>query len=130
VPGRRRKRPSSNSPAAHPSWARGVRERTKGLRGRVFEQVVEFTEFERPVRVHTYIVEGPYPVDRTWSFAADESGTRVDFVAEGELPGVPRVMQPLAKRLIARQMAGYHRNLRQNIEAEPAGSGSEARQTV
>ena len=30
---------------------------------------------------------------------------RVDFVAEGELPGVPTLLQPLAKRLIARQMA-------------------------
>jgi hypothetical protein len=28
-----------------------------------------------------------------------------------------RLLQPAAKRAIARQMAGYHRNLRRNLEA-------------
>ena len=30
---------------------------------------------------------------------------------------LPRLLQPLAKRVIARQMAGYHDNLRRNLEA-------------
>jgi hypothetical protein len=47
--------------------------------------VVEFTEFDRPQRVHTHIVEGPYPVDGTWSSEPDGGGTRVHFIAEGEL---------------------------------------------
>ena len=112
--------------AGAPQLGTRVRERTKGPRGKEFEQIVEFTEFERPARVHAHIVEGPYPVDGTWSFAADGAGTRVDFVAEGELPGVPRLLQPLAKRLIARQMAGYHNNLRRNLEAAH-GPGAEQR---
>ena len=101
-----------------PQLGTRVRERTKGPRGKEFEQIVEFTEFDRPARVHAHIVEGPYPIDGTWSFASDGAGTRVDFVAEGELPGVPRLLQPLAKRLMARQMAGYHQNLRRNVEAD------------
>jgi uncharacterized protein YndB with AHSA1/START domain len=94
-----------------------IRERTKPPGGKEFEQVVEFTEFERPLRVHVHIVEGPYPIDGTWSFEPDGDGTRVHFVARGELRGVLRLLQPLAKLLMARQMAGYHRNLRRNVEA-------------
>ncbi len=69
------------------------------------------------MRVHAHIVEGPYPIDGTWSFEPDGDGTRVHFVADGELRGVMRALQPVAKRFIARQMAGYHENLRRNVEA-------------
>ena len=96
-----------------------VRERTKPPGGKEFEQIVEFTEFDRPVRVHAHIVEGPYPIDGTWSFESDGDGTRVRFVAEGELRGVMRVLQPVTKLIMGRQMAGSHRNLRRNVEAPP-----------
>jgi uncharacterized protein YndB with AHSA1/START domain len=94
-----------------------VRERTKPPGGKEFEQIVEFTEFDRPVRVHAHIVEGPYPIDGTWSFEPDGDATRVRFVAEGELRGVMRLLKPVARLVMARQMAGYHRNLRRNVEA-------------
>lgn len=94
-----------------------IRERTKPPAGKEFEQIVEFTEFERPLHVHAHIVEGPYPIDGTWSFEPDGDGTRVHFVASGELRGALRMLQPIAKLLIARQMAAYHRNLRRNVEA-------------
>ena len=98
--------------------ARGtrVRERTKPPGAKEFEQVVEFTEFERPRRFHVHIVEGPYPIDGTWSFEPDGTGTRVHFVAEGELHGVMRLLAPLIGRMMARQFAGYHRRLRSNLE--------------
>lgn len=116
--------------AGEPRLGTRVRERTKGPRGKEFDQIVEFTEFDRPARVHAHIVEGPYPVDGTWSFTSDGAGTHVDFIAEGELIGVPRLLQPLAKRLIARQMANHHQNLRRNIEADDVaatGGGSKRR---
>jgi uncharacterized protein YndB with AHSA1/START domain len=94
-----------------------VRERTKPPGGREFEQIVEFSEFDRPRRVHVHILEGPYPVDGTWSFEPEGDGTGVRFVAEGELRGVMRLVQPVAKLILGRQMAGYHRNLRRNLEA-------------
>jgi uncharacterized protein YndB with AHSA1/START domain len=94
-----------------------VRERTKPPGGKEFEQVIEFTEFERPHRVRTHVVEGPYPVDGTWSFEPRDGGTRVQFVAEGQLKGVMRLLGPLAARMIARQFRGYHENLRRNLEA-------------
>lgn len=47
-----------------------VRERTRGPGGREFEQVVEFSEFERPRRVRAHVVDGPYPIDGTWVLRA------------------------------------------------------------
>ena len=60
---------------------------------------------------------GPQPIDGTWNLEPDRDGTRVTFLAEGELRGPLRVLRPLVKRLIARQFAGYHRKLRRNLEA-------------
>ena len=94
-----------------------VRERTKGPGGKEFEQVVEFTEFDRPRRVHVHIVEGPYPVDANWSFEPDGDGTLVHFATEGGLRGAMRVFHPLMKRMLLRRMACYHENLRRNVEA-------------
>ena len=98
-----------------------MRERTRPARGRAFEQIVEFTEFDRPHRLHVHIVEGPYPLDGTWSFEPDgPSGTRLHFVAEGRLPGLLWLAAPLARLVIARQFAGYHRTLRAKLELPPA----------
>jgi uncharacterized protein YndB with AHSA1/START domain len=94
-----------------------VRERTKPPGGKEFEQIVEFTEFDRPVRVHAHIVEGPYRIDGTWSFEPDGDGTRVYFVAAGALRGAMRVLKPVTKLFMGRQMAGYHRNLCRKVEA-------------
>lgn len=94
-----------------------VREWTKPPGAKEFEQVVEFTDFDRPHRVHTHIVEGPQPIDGTWTFTPAGGGTRVDFVAEGALGGFMRFAEPVVKRMIARQFAQYHENLRRNVEA-------------
>jgi uncharacterized protein YndB with AHSA1/START domain len=94
-----------------------VWERTKPPGGRVFEQITEFTEFDRPRRLHVHIVEGPHPIDGTWTFEADGDRTRVSFTAEGEMRGPMRVLEPIAKLLLARQFAAYHRNLRRNLES-------------
>ncbi|HEX8856821.1 MAG TPA: SRPBCC family protein [Thermoleophilaceae bacterium] len=94
------------------------REFTKPPRGREFEQVTEFSEFDRPHRLHVHIVEGPYPIDGTWTFEPnDGDSTTVHFVADGKLTGVLRLLGPIAKRLLNRQFAGYHENLRRNVEA-------------
>ena len=94
-----------------------VREWTKPPGAKEFEQVVEFTEFERPRRLHVHIVEGPYPVDGTWSLTPTDGGTRVEFVADGELHGAMRLAGPVVRRMLERQFAGYHENLRRNVES-------------
>lgn len=100
-----------------PGLGTRVRERTKPPGAREFEQIVEFTEFDRPRRVHVHIVQGPYPIDGTWTFEPDGAGTKVGFTAAGELQGPMRLVEPIVKRVMARQFAGYHRNLRRNIES-------------
>jgi carbon monoxide dehydrogenase subunit G len=97
------------------------RERTKGPGGREFEQVTEFTEFDRPRHVRVRVVEGPFPVDGSWRFEPAGAGTRVHFVAEGPLPGPMRLIEPLAKRLVKRRFAGYHERLKRNLEASSRG---------
>jgi uncharacterized protein YndB with AHSA1/START domain len=99
-----------------PSLGTRVRERTKPPGAKEFEQIVEFTEFDRPRRFHVHVVEGPYPIDGTWTFEPDGDGTVVSFAAEGELRGPMHYLEPIFKRLMARQFAAYHRNLRRNVE--------------
>ena len=96
-----------------------VRERTKPPGAKEFEQIVEFTEFERPTHFHVHIVEGPQPIDGTWTLRPDVDGTEVSFVAEGQLRGPLRFAEPLVKRAMAREFAGYHRNLCRNLVGAP-----------
>jgi uncharacterized protein YndB with AHSA1/START domain len=99
-----------------PGLGSRFRERTKPPLGKEFEQVTEFTECDRPRRLNVRIVEGPYPGDGTWTFEPDGDGTRVHFIGTAELSGLMKLLQPIASRVMARQFAGYHRNLRQNLE--------------
>jgi carbon monoxide dehydrogenase subunit G len=93
-----------------------VKERTKvGLRQ--WDQIVEFTEFEPGRVLSTHIVEGSVPVDGRWTFERDgDDGTRVHFVAEGDLTGLMRLLEPLVKRGIARSFRRYHALLARNVE--------------
>jgi uncharacterized protein YndB with AHSA1/START domain len=94
------------------------RERTKPPGMKEFEQVVEFSEFERPSRLHVHVVEGPQPVDGTWTFTPDRDGaTRVRCVVEGELRGPARFFGPIVKRGIARNFRTYHEHLRKSLES-------------
>ena len=96
-----------------------VREWTKPPGSKEFEQLVEFTEFERPSRLHVHIVEGPFPVDGNWSLAETAEGTAVHFIAEGRLSGVMGVIEPIAGRMMGRQFKKYHELLRRNVESTP-----------
>jgi uncharacterized protein YndB with AHSA1/START domain len=93
------------------------RERTKPPGMREIVQITEFAEFARPSRLRVHVVDGPQPIDGTWSLQAGPEGTLVTFVAEGELRGPMRLLGPMVKRVVARQFAVYHRNLRRNLEA-------------
>ncbi len=100
------------------------RERIKPPGRKEFQQITEFAEFERPSRLRVRVVEGPHPIDGTWRFMPAGAGTTVRFVADGELRGPIRLLAPLISRIVARQFAGYHRNLRRNVQAQGAGPGA------
>jgi uncharacterized protein YndB with AHSA1/START domain len=93
-----------------------IREWTKPPGTKEFEQLVEFSEFVPPSRLQVHIVEGPQPIDGTWTFAPIPTGTRVDFVAEGEVRGPMRFLGPLFKAGLRRQFAQYHQHLKRNLE--------------
>jgi hypothetical protein len=99
-----------------PGLGTRVRERTKVPGRKEWEQIVEFVEFEPPRLFGVHIVEGPTPVDGRWTFEPDGDGTRVHFEAWGELRGPLRLLLPVLKRVMARDFARYHRNLRRNVE--------------
>lgn len=99
-----------------PGLGTQVRERTKPPGGNEFEQLVEFTEFERPRRLRVHIVEGPQPIDGIWTFDPEGDGTRARFQAEGRLRGPLLLLTPVVKRMIARQFREVHENLRRNLE--------------
>ena len=92
------------------------RERVKPTMGKQFDQVVEFADFERPHRLRVHVVEGPYPIDGAWTFEPVDAGTSVSFVADGELTGPLKLLEPLARRALARQFRDYHRNLTRELE--------------
>ncbi len=94
-----------------------VREWTKVPGRKEFEQVVEFTRFERPTLLHTHIVDGPQPIDGTWSLSRSSGGTRIHFVAEGQLHGAMRIATPIVTRIIHRQFRDYHDNLRRRLQS-------------
>jgi carbon monoxide dehydrogenase subunit G len=103
-----------------------VRERTRiGLRQ--WDQVVEFTEFEPGRALSTRIVEGSVPVDGRWTLERDAAGnTHVHFVAEGDLTGLMRLLEPLIKRGIARSFRQYHALLARNVETAAPTAGDQA----
>jgi carbon monoxide dehydrogenase subunit G len=102
-----------------------VKERTKvGLRQ--WDQVVEFTEFEPGRGFSTHIVEGSMPLEGRWTFQDDDgSGTRVNFVAEGDLTGVMRLVEPFVRRGVARSFRHYHALLARNVDAAGDATHSE-----
>jgi uncharacterized protein YndB with AHSA1/START domain len=111
--------PQSDGP---PRQGYRVREWTKPRGAREFEQLVEFDVFDRPHHLHVHVVEGPYLVDGSWQFTAEEPGaTSVHFVAEGTLHGLLRLFEPIASRMMRREFVGYHENLRRNVEALDPG---------
>lgn len=102
-----------------------VREWTKPAVGKEFEQLVEFTEFNRPNKLHVHILEGPYPIDGAWQLTAAAGGTEVEFVAEGPLRGLMRLAEPIFKLVLGREFTKYHENLRRNVEAKPGAEANE-----
>ncbi len=93
------------------------RERSKPPGMKAFEQITEFAVYERPMRFHVHVAEGPQPIDGTWILAPSDAGTLVTFTVEGQLRGPIRLLGPLATLLIRRQFASYHRNLIRNLES-------------
>jgi uncharacterized protein YndB with AHSA1/START domain len=93
-----------------------IRETHKGPFGRTVDSVVEVARFEVDRRFDLRIVEGPIRIHGDHSFSPEGNGTRIDFVAHGELPKPLRLVGPLAGWMLERQFRGYFENLKRLLE--------------
>jgi uncharacterized protein YndB with AHSA1/START domain len=105
-----------------PQLGTRFRKRTKPPAGKEFEQIVEYTEFDRPRRFAVHIVEGPQPVDGTWCLEPSGDATEVTSIANGKVRGLIWLLGPLTGHLVSRQFAEYHKMLRRNLESGDAGN--------
>jgi uncharacterized protein YndB with AHSA1/START domain len=88
-----------------------VREGTK-VGPREWDQVVEFTEFDRGRAFAVEVVDGP-PSSGRWALAPEGNGTRVAFEGTGK---APPLVGPILRRIVERQFRGFHANLRRELE--------------
>jgi uncharacterized protein YndB with AHSA1/START domain len=88
-----------------------IREGTK-VGPREWDQVVEFTEFERGRTLAVRVVDGP-PSSGRWAIVPEGNGSRVAFEGEAK---APPLVGFLLRRVLERQFRGYHAKLRRELE--------------
>jgi uncharacterized membrane protein len=93
------------------------REVRRGPFGRRVESVVEVSAYEENRRFDLRIVSGPLPIDGRNRFAPAGRGTRLHFVAEGELRGPLRLARPILARLVLRQFQADYARLVEALES-------------
>lgn len=93
------------------------REVRRGPFGRRVESIVEVSAYEENRRFDLRIVSGPLPIDGRNRFAPTGRGTRVHFVAEGELRGPVRLARPILARLVLRQFQADYARLKEALES-------------
>lgn len=99
-----------------------VRERTMPPVGKELEQVVELAELDRPRRLGVHVVEGPYPVDGTWSFEPDGGRNAGSLRGRGHTAWGDAGAAAGREAHHGSSVRGYHRNLRRNVGAATAGA--------
>jgi carbon monoxide dehydrogenase subunit G len=93
------------------------REVRRGPLGRTVEALVEVAEYEPPRRFDLRILSGPLPVHAANEFQRADAGTRIEFVAHGELRGILRFAEPILARLLRRQFAADYERLKERLES-------------
>ena len=84
---------------------------------RTVEAVVEVSAYAENRRFDLRMVSGPLPIDGKNEFIAVAGGTRIDFVAEGELGGPLRLAQPILALLLHRQFESDYARLKEALES-------------
>jgi uncharacterized protein YndB with AHSA1/START domain len=97
----------------------GTRLREVHLAGRRrMEQVVEVTAYEPPHRFDLDIAEGPLPVDARHHFeSTPDGGTVIRVQIEGRAPGPLRLVEPLLKLAVRRELTGHYARLKKRLES-------------
>ena len=93
-----------------------VREVHRAPGGKELESVVEVTEYEPDRAFAMQIVDGPLPLDSRITFDPNGGATRMRFHVHGRPGGALRLAQPLLRRVLKRQFAGYCDTLKRILE--------------
>jgi uncharacterized protein YndB with AHSA1/START domain len=81
--------------------------------GRELTSIVEVAAYDAPRLFALHMVSGAVPLDGRWELEPSRGGTLLRFVGEGDIRGPMR----LAKPVLARQFRGYHKRLKDLVEA-------------
>jgi len=71
--------------------------------GRDIEVISEFTVWEPPHRHSFKIIDGPFRVEGTMKFAAEENGTKVTMAGQSELSAIFKLAEGLIKKKMETQ---------------------------
>jgi uncharacterized protein YndB with AHSA1/START domain len=89
--------------------------------GRRVESTVEVTEYEPDSKFSLKALSGPIPFQAHHTLRADDGGTRLTFVGEGEPGGFFKLAGPLVARQAERQFKGDFETLKDLLETRPDG---------
>lgn len=92
---------------------------TRRLLGKGFEVVFEVIRFDPPRHSAIELISGPFRGGASYNLEPVTGGTRVTFGARLDTGGLLRPAQPLLRRVIRNELAGYLKNLKKLVE-EPA----------
>jgi uncharacterized protein YndB with AHSA1/START domain len=95
-----------------------LREVHRAPGGKELESVVEVSEYERDRTFGLSMVEGSLPIHARIAFEPSGRGTRMRLAAHGQPTGAMRLAQPLLRRTLERQFAGYCATLKRVLEDE------------
>ena len=93
-----------------------LREVHRAPGGKELASLVEVTEYEPDRAFAMHIVEGPLPLDSRITFDPSDDGTRMRFDVHGQPGGAMRLAQPILRRTLKRQFAGYCDTLKRILE--------------
>ena len=84
--------------------------------GKPIEFAFEVVEFEAEKRVRFKTTSGTFPVDIVRAVEAIPEGTRVIAIIEGDSSGIFRLMEPIVRTMMRRQIRNDYQALKQLLE--------------
>jgi uncharacterized protein YndB with AHSA1/START domain len=86
--------------------------------GRRLHSTVEVAEYDPPRAFGLRVLDGPLPLDGSWTLEPLHGSTTLHFVGEGAARGLLRPLGGLLTRSVARQFRSHHRRLKAVLEAQ------------
>ena len=102
-----------------------LREVHRAPGGKQLASLVEVSEYDPDRTFALHMLEGALPIDARLTFQPTELGTRLTFAARGQPTGTLRLVQPLLRRTLKRQFAGYCATLKDVLETHNPGAVSD-----